>query len=60
MGLGHLTLDDIADRVPASRVFAPDRGTRAVYDRLHREFVRLARDQKVMYKRLNGRAGHRS
>ncbi len=53
--LGHLTLDEIARRSPPAQVFQPDRRTRSIYDPLYSEFVRLAKDQRAMYKRLNGR-----
>jgi xylulokinase len=59
IGLGHLTIDDIAARRPPSHEFRPAAGAREVYEPLRREFVRLARDQKAMYRRLNGRGERR-
>ena len=53
--LGHLSLDEISARAPAARVFTPDPASHAALDRLYREFVHMAKDQRAMYRRLNGR-----
>lgn len=53
--LGHLSLDEIAARAPTARVFEPDRHNGSEYERLYSEFARLAKSQRSMYKRLNGR-----
>ena len=52
--LGHLTLSDITSRTPAARVFEPSAENRAATKPLYAEFVRLAKDQRAMYRRLNG------
>ncbi|HEY4331660.1 MAG TPA: FGGY-family carbohydrate kinase, partial [Ilumatobacteraceae bacterium] len=52
--LGHLTLDEIAGRSPAARVFHPVAAASRAYAPLYAEFVRLAKSQKAMYGRLNG------
>lgn len=54
MHLGHITLADIAKRTPAARVFTPDASASSVHAPLYAEFVRLARSQRAMYRRLNG------
>ena len=53
--LGHLTLDEIAARVPTARVFEPTKSTAATFARSYSEFVRLAKAQRRMYRRLNAR-----
>lgn len=52
--LGHITMTDITSRTPAARVFTPDPTAAAAHVLLYAEFVRLARSQRSMYKRLNG------
>ena len=56
--LGHLTLDEIAARVPTARVFEPTKSTAATFARSYSEFVRLAKAQRRMYRRLNARRAH--
>jgi xylulokinase len=51
--LGHLSLDEIAARAPTARVFEPAAATARTFDRSYAEFVRLARSQRRMYRRLN-------
>ena len=53
--LGHLTLDDITARTPTTHVFEPDLGRHATYGPLYAEFTHLAKAQRGMYRRLNGR-----
>lgn len=50
--LGHLTLDDISSRAPTARVFEPSPTASVACNRLYTEFVRLAKAQRSMYKRL--------
>jgi xylulokinase len=52
--LGHLGLDEIAARTPTARVFEPAADAAATFARPYAEFVRLARAQRRMYRRLNG------
>lgn len=54
--LGHLSLDDISAMAPPARVFEPVPAHHAAYARLYAEFVRLAKAQRAMYRRLNGGA----
>ncbi len=56
--LGHLTLDGIARRSPAARVFEPSATAVAAHEPLYAEFVQLAKAQRSMYRRLNGRRTH--
>jgi xylulokinase len=44
----------VRDLVRVDAVFRPDPATRSVYDRLYREFPKLYRSQKGMFRRLNG------
>lgn len=53
MHLGHLTHDEIGTRAPTARVFEPDPKGSAACAPLYSEFVRLARSQRPMYKRLS-------
>jgi xylulokinase len=52
--LGHLTLDEIAARAPTARVFEPAADTAQTLAKSYSEFVRLAKAQRHMYRRLNG------
>jgi xylulokinase len=52
--LRHLVPADLARLVSIDTTFAPDPDTRAVHDAHHREFRRLARQGRGMYRRLNG------
>ena len=54
MHLGHLTLDEITSRAPTARVFEPSIAGMAATAPLYAEFVRLAKSQRAMYRRLNG------
>ncbi|MCU1396562.1 MAG: glpK 1 [Ilumatobacteraceae bacterium] len=53
--LGHLTLDEITAASPASTVFTPIRANTDAHAPLYAEFVQLAKAQRAMYRRLNGR-----
>jgi xylulokinase len=52
--LGHMTLSDIDTATPPAEVFEPVAASTATYGGLYCEFVRLAKIQRPMYKRLNG------
>ena len=54
IGLGRMTLRDVAARVPAATVFRPGEAT-ATYAPLYREFTGVHGALKGMYRRLNGR-----
>jgi xylulokinase len=53
--LGHVSLDEIAASSPGSRTFTPGRQAGDAHAPLYAEFARLAKAQKAMYRRLNGR-----
>jgi len=53
--LGHLTLDEIAGLAPTARTFEPNADHHATYAPLYAEFTQLAKTQRGMYRRLNGR-----
>jgi xylulokinase len=55
ISLGHLRADELGALTPAAKTFRPDGSASAKYKPLYAEFVRLAKSQKSMYKRLNGR-----
>ena len=57
LALGHLTMDDVASRAPAVSTFSPDPSAAKVYGPMYQEFRRVYRQQKAMYRRLNGRPG---
>ncbi len=52
ISLGLLDPAEVPGRVAVERTFAPDPDARAVHDAMHREFVRLHRIEKGMYRRL--------
>lgn len=54
-GLGYLAFDDIAERTPVARTFAPDPANRRLYDELFAEFVHLYHQNRAIYARLNRR-----
>lgn len=53
--LGHLTLDEIVAAAPTALTFEPVAANTAVHAQLYAEFVQIAKAQRAMYKRLNGR-----
>ncbi|MEY2565974.1 MAG: xylulokinase [Actinomycetota bacterium] len=55
MALGQVRPSDVHALVDVDRVFTPDPGSHAVYNRLYREFPGLYKAQKAMFKRLNRR-----
>lgn len=55
LALGHLTMSDIARQAPPARTFDPDPAAMRAHAPLYREFVGLHRQQRKMYRRLNGR-----
>ena len=52
-GLGLAGFEEVGDQVTIDRVFRPNYAHRATYDRLFKEFVRLYRNNKSMYRRLH-------
>jgi xylulokinase len=60
MHLGHVGLDEIAAMAPTAQVFEPNAENAAIHVPLYAEFVQLAKAQRGMYKRLNGRRDQKS
>ncbi len=54
LAMGAVRKDEVRDLVPVDRVFIPDPGNRAAYDRLYAEFPGLYKAQRKMFARLNG------
>ena len=54
VGLGKLTVEDIASRVPIEKRYVPDRNNRAIYDELFKAFLEIQKNNTAMYSRLNG------
>ena len=54
VALGHLTFDDIPDRVEITQVYDPDPDNRRIYDELYAEFLDIYRNNRRTYARLNG------
>ena len=52
LSLGLLDQRDLAGRVRIDQTFTPDPASRRIHDGLHAEFVRLAKHEKGMAKRL--------
>jgi xylulokinase len=57
IGLGRLTFDEIADRVPIRRRFTPSGEVRSVYDEQFAAFIELHRRTHAINRRLNRRRG---
>ena len=55
ISLGHLRAEELSVIAPTARILHPDPAANATYAPLYAEFVRLAKSQKAMYKRLNAR-----
>ena len=54
VALGYIEFDDIPDLVKYTRTFEPDPKNRKIYDELFGEFLKIYKNNKAMYKRLNG------
>jgi xylulokinase len=52
--LGQMTLEEIVGHAPPAQMFVPDPISTAMHAPLYAEFIRLAKAQRGMYKRLNG------
>jgi xylulokinase len=55
IALGELRAEDIPARVRTSESFTPDPARRRLYDQLYREFVKVYKATKPIYRRLNAR-----
>jgi len=51
--LGYITFDDVSELIQYSNVFHPNPKNRKIYDELFKEFVRIYKNNKAMYERLN-------
>jgi xylulokinase len=51
--LGYITWEDIPELVQYSKVFEPDPSRRKLYDELFAEFLRIYKNNRAMYRRLN-------
>jgi len=57
VGLGHITFDDVPDRVGVASTYRPDPTNRAIYDGLFDEFTGFHRRNHKMYRRLRRLTG---
>jgi xylulokinase len=55
VGLGILSYDDVPERTEYRREYLPTPAHRDVYDASFKEFVDIYRQNKRIYRRLNGR-----
>jgi xylulokinase len=53
----RITVDDIGRKVAVTQAFEPQRANRSVYDELYKEFRATYKQNKAMYRRLNGDEG---
>jgi xylulokinase len=54
VGLGLMTFADVPQKIEVQATYAPNPDSRAVYDKVFREFVRFYEQTRNIYKRLNG------
>ena len=54
VALGHLTFDEIAEKIEIEQIYTPNPHYRKLYSNLFKEFVAIYTQNKAMYKRLNG------
>lgn len=54
VALGYIEFDDIPNLVQISKTFSPDESNRAVYDKMFKEFVKIYKSNRRIYRRLNG------
>lgn len=55
MALGSIDDGDVRSLVPLEATFSPDEKSAGIYETLYREFPKLHRSQRAMFKRLNAR-----
>jgi len=53
VALGHLTFDDISERIQIAATYEPNPKNRQIYDELFREFLNIYKSNKKIYQRLN-------
>jgi xylulokinase len=56
LALGHITVDDIPERVEITDTYEPNPENREIYDELFGEFLNIYKDNKQTYARLNATA----
>lgn len=54
VALGHISFGDIPNLIQYSGTFEPNRNNSIVYDKLFSEFLEIYKNNKNMYRRLNG------
>ena len=54
VGLGEISFEDIPAMMEYENTFDPDQANRQLYDRLFNEFMGIYRNNRAMYRRLNG------
>ncbi len=54
VALGNITFDDIPGLIRYTRTFSPDPKNSGLYDSLFGEFLNIYKNNKAMYRRLNG------
>jgi xylulokinase len=55
VGLGVISYDDVPDHTEYQREYHPTAAHRDIYDTYFKEFVNIYRQNKGIYRRLNGR-----
>ncbi len=53
IALGHLTIDQVSERIAVKQEYEPNPDNRKIYDELYREFLNFYRSSAKMYRRLN-------
>ena len=56
VALGHITFDDVPQRVTITGTYEPNPDNKRIYDELFDEFVNIYKNNKQMYARLNATA----
>ncbi|HUT55841.1 MAG TPA: FGGY-family carbohydrate kinase [bacterium] len=54
VGMGYISFDDVPDLVEYANTFEPDPKNRKLYDAMFTEFVNIYKNNKAMYRRMNG------
>jgi xylulokinase len=54
VALGYISFDEIPKHIEYSNVFKPNLNNRKIYDELFEEFLKLYKNNKNLYRRLNG------
>jgi xylulokinase len=54
VGMGYISFEDVPGLVEYANTFEPESANRALYDAMFKEFVNIYKNNKAMYRRLNG------